>query len=65
MRVRELPPQHEDPDHDKELGWWAEKEEAEEAAAVGALSVDIQVDSVEEVTPDISRMAPETEAASA
>jgi competence protein ComEC len=58
MRVRELPPQHEDSDHDKETGWWAEKEADEEAAAVGALSVDIQVDSIEEVTPDISRMVP-------
>jgi competence protein ComEC len=58
VRVRELDPQHEDSDHDKEVGWWAEKEEAEEAAAVGALSVDIQVDSVEEVTPDLAWMAP-------
>jgi len=58
IRVRELAPQQEDSNHDKEVGWWAEKEEAEEAAAVGALSVDIQVDSVEEVTPDIAWMAP-------
>jgi competence protein ComEC len=58
VRIRELAPQHEDSDHDKEVGWWAEKEEAEEAAAVGALSVDIQVDSVEEVTPDVAWMAP-------
>ncbi len=40
-------------------GWWDEKEVDEEAAA-GALSVDIQVDSIEEVTPDISRMVPMT-----
>jgi competence protein ComEC len=60
MRVRALPPQHEDSDHDKEGGWWAEKEADEEAAAVGALSVDMQVDSIEEVTPDISRMVPMT-----
>jgi competence protein ComEC len=58
VRIRELAPQHEDSDHDKEVGWWAEKEEAEEAAAVGALSVDIQVDSVEEVTPDVAWMDP-------
>jgi len=58
VRIRELAPQHQDPDHDKEHGWWAEKEEAEEAATVGALSVDIQVDSVEEVTPDVAWMAP-------
>jgi competence protein ComEC len=60
VRIRELPPQQEDSDHDKEAGWWAEKEETEEAAAVGALSVDLQVDSVEEVTPDVSQMIPET-----
>jgi competence protein ComEC len=60
MRVRALPPHHEDSDHDKEGGWWAEKEADEEAAAVGVLSVDIQVDSIEEVTPDISRMVPMT-----
>ncbi len=59
MRVRELPPQQEESNHDKETGWWAEKETDEEAAA-GALSVDIQVDSIEEVTPDISRMVPMT-----
>jgi competence protein ComEC len=58
VRIRELAPQHEDSDHDKEVGWWAEKEEAEEAAAVGALSVDIQVDSVEEVTPNVAWMDP-------
>jgi competence protein ComEC len=58
MRVRELPSRQDDSDHDKEVGWWAEKEEEEEVATVGALSVDIQVDSIEEVTPDISRMVP-------
>jgi competence protein ComEC len=60
VRVRELPPQQEDSDHDKEVSWWAEKEEDEEAAAVGALWVDLQVDSVEEVTPDVSQMVPES-----
>jgi competence protein ComEC len=60
MRVRELPPQQQDSDHDKESGWSPEKEADEEAAATGALSVDIQVDSIEEVTPDISRMVPMT-----
>jgi competence protein ComEC len=59
VRVRELPPQQEDSDHDKEAGWWAEKEENDEAEAVGALSVDLQVDSIEEVTPDVSQMVPE------
>ncbi len=60
VRVRDLAPQQGDSDHDKEAGWWPEKEADEEAAAVGALSVDIQVDSIEEVTPDISRMVPMT-----
>jgi competence protein ComEC len=60
VRVRELPPQQADSDHDKETRWWPEKEADEEAAAVGALSVDIQVDSIEDVTPDISRMIPIT-----
>jgi competence protein ComEC len=58
VRVRELPPQHNDSDRDKETGWWPEKEDDDEAAALGALSVDIQVDSIEDVTPDISRMIP-------
>jgi competence protein ComEC len=58
VRVRVLPPQHNEPDGDQETGWWPEKEADEEAAAFGALSIDIQVDSIEEVTPDISRMAP-------
>jgi competence protein ComEC len=60
MRIRELPPQQQDADHDQEIGWWAEKEADEEAATVGALSVDLQVDAIEEVTPDISQMVPIT-----
>lgn len=60
MRVRELPPQQNNSDHDTEAGWWPEKEADEEAAAAGLLSVDIEVDSIEEVTPDISRMIPMT-----
>src|ERR1700737_1892396 len=61
VRVRELPPQHNDADHDQETNWWPEKEADEEAAVVGGgLSVDLQVDSIEEVTPDISRMVPMT-----
>lgn len=58
VRVHELPPQQENVDHDKEVGWWPEKEADEEAAAGGTLSVDIRVDSIEEVTPDISQMVP-------
>ncbi len=60
MRVRELSSRQDDSDHDQEPGWWAEKEADEEPATVGTLSVDIQVDSIEEVTPDISRMVPMT-----
>ncbi|MEO6805105.1 MAG: ComEC/Rec2 family competence protein [Edaphobacter sp.] len=60
VRVRELPPQQNKFDRDREVGWWPEKEADEEAAAEGALSIDIQVDSIEEVTPDISRMVPIT-----
>jgi competence protein ComEC len=60
VRVRELPPQQNNSDRDNETGWWPEKEAGEEAAAVGELSLDIQVDSIEEVTPDISRMVPMT-----
>jgi competence protein ComEC len=58
IRVRELPPQRNDSDRDKENGWWPEKEANEEATATPMISVDIQVDSIEEVTPDISRMIP-------
>jgi competence protein ComEC len=60
MRVRELSSRQDDSDHDQETGWWAEKEANEEAATAGALSIDIQVDSIEEITPDISRMVPMT-----
>jgi competence protein ComEC len=58
VRVRQLPPEGVDSDHDKEAGWWPEKEETEEAAAAGALSVDLQVEAIEDVTPDVSRMVP-------
>jgi competence protein ComEC len=57
-RVRVLPPETKDEGHDNEPGWWAEKEEDEAAAAVGMLSVDLQVSAVEEVTPDVSRVVP-------
>lgn len=58
VRVRQLPPEGVNSDHDKEAGWWPEKEENEEAAAAGALSVDLQVEAIEDVTPDVSRMVP-------
>jgi competence protein ComEC len=56
VRVRKVPPQQNDSGQDKETGWRPEKEADEEAAAMGALSVDLQVDSIEDVTPEISRM---------
>ena len=58
MRSRELPPQQQSSILDKETGWWPEQEENEEAAAAGALSIDLQVDAVEEVTPDVAWMNP-------
>ncbi|MDQ2834765.1 MAG: ComEC/Rec2 family competence protein [Acidobacteriota bacterium] len=58
LRVRELSPPPNAADRDKETSWWEEKEASEEAATVGALSVDLQVDAVEEVTPDLAWMAP-------
>jgi competence protein ComEC len=58
LRVRELPPLPPSADHDAETGWYPEKEADEEANAVGALSVDLQVNAVEEVTPDVAWMAP-------
>jgi competence protein ComEC len=58
VRVRQLPPETTNADNDRETGWWPEKEEDEEATAAGALSVDLQIEAIEEVTPDISRMVP-------
>jgi competence protein ComEC len=57
VRVRALPAANA-ADQDKEVGWWIGKEEAEAEAAVGAVSVDLQVQDVEEVTPDVAWMAP-------
>jgi competence protein ComEC len=58
IRIRQLPSLQNNSDQDTEAGWWPEKEAGDEASTAGALSVDIQVDSIEEVTPDISRMVP-------
>ena len=58
VRVRELPAPQDKADRDKETGWWPEKEADDEAAAIGALSVDLQVDAVEQVTPDVAWMTP-------
>ena len=54
VRVRELPARTQAADQDNDPAWWIERE-PEPAAA---LSVDLQVEAVEEVTPDISRMVP-------
>lgn len=60
VRVRKLPPQTLARDQDKEPGWWVGKEEAEAESAVGALSLDLQVEEIEYLTPDISRLVPMT-----
>jgi len=58
VRVRELPATAKPSDQDHEVGWWEGKEEAEAEAAVGAVSIDVQVEEVEEVTPDVAWMTP-------
>lgn len=60
VRVRELPAQPKAHDQDNEPGWWVGKEEAESEAAVGAILVDVQVEKIEYLTPDISRLVPMT-----
>ena len=54
VRVRELPPRGKTADQDNDPASWLEKE----PDAAEAVSVDLQVDAVEEVTPDRSRMVP-------
>jgi ComEC/Rec2-related protein len=56
LRVRELPPQKNTTDQDDDPVWWIEKEP--EPAAT--LAVDLAVEAVEEVTPDVSLMLPVT-----
>lgn len=58
VRVRKLPPRAPAEDEDKEPGWWVGKEEAEAESAAGALSLDLQVEEIEYLTPDISRLVP-------
>jgi competence protein ComEC len=58
VRVREMPPPTSDEGRDQEAGWWAEKDEDQDQAVAGYLSVDLQVEAVEELTPDVSRMVP-------
>ena len=60
LRVRTLPPRQDAADRDQETGWWEEKEAEEEAAKAGLVSVDLQVDAVEQVTPDVAWMEPVT-----
>jgi len=54
IRVRELPPRAKAADRDNDPAWWMEKE----PDAADAVSVDLQVEAVEYLTPDISRMIP-------
>lgn len=54
IRVRELPPRQKAVDQDNDPAWWLEKE----PEAADAVSVDLQVEEVEYLTPDISRMVP-------
>lgn len=54
IRVRELPPRQKAVDQDNDPAWWLEKE----PDAADAVSVDLQVEDVEYLTPDISRMVP-------
>ena len=58
VRVRALPPRMLDsaPDQDTDNTQWHEQE----APAAQAVSIDVQVDAIEEVTPDVSRMVPMT-----
>jgi competence protein ComEC len=54
IRVRQLPPRDKTPDQDNDPAWWIERE----PEAATALSVDLSVEAVEEITPDISTMRP-------
>lgn len=54
VRVRKLPLQNKPFDQDNDPAWWIERE----PEALAGLSVDIAVDAMEEVTPDVSRMVP-------
>lgn len=56
VRVRELPARNDEADQDNDPAWWIEREPQTSTA----VSVDIAVDAIEEVTPDISRMVPMT-----
>ncbi len=55
VRLRALPPRVDAGEPDSE-GWRGDQDE--QAAAVGALQVDVAVDGVEYLTPDVSEMVP-------
>ena len=57
VRVRPLPARANPDDADSD-GWRGEQDE--QAQAVGALQIDVRVDSVEYLTPDVSQMVPMT-----
>jgi competence protein ComEC len=54
IRVRELPVQRDDNNHPQDASDW------EEPGAAAIASVDLEVQAVEEVTPDVSQMLPVT-----
>ncbi|WP_255460681.1 DNA internalization-related competence protein ComEC/Rec2 [Edaphobacter albus] len=54
VRVRPLAPRTKSTDQDNDPAWWIERE----PQAADALSVDIAVEAIEDVTPDVSRMVP-------
>ena len=56
VRVRPLAPQTKTADKDNDPAWWIERE----PQAAAALSIDIAAKSIEEMTPDLSRMVPIT-----
>jgi competence protein ComEC len=54
IRVHDLPTRDTEADQDKDPAWWIERE----SEGSDAVSVDIGVDAIEEVTPDVSNMVP-------
>jgi competence protein ComEC len=54
VRIRPLATRTNSPDQDHDATWWIEQE----PRASVAISIDVAVDAIEEVTPDISRMVP-------
>ena len=54
VRIRELPARNVESDRDNDPAWWIERE----PEISDAVSVDIAVEAIEEVTPDVSYMVP-------